>query len=252
MTLSYRVAVAAFALFSTIQVQAAELPALLDVALARGEAANSIRWAFTQNFENANADLTMRFSPAETSGTWSLIAPTYLSRQEQREYTAMSDLVDDPDPDSDLTYEQLRTAIGDQELVVLEDTATQVVYTFAPLPWDDVEPDEEAFIEHMQAEITVDKTGAYISHIRMYAPEPFRAMVVARIDSFEQEMIFAPEPRTGLPLMVSFTQSIQGRAVMQRINRWRNESYSEFAPQGDYARAASCALECNTEYLSAQ
>ncbi len=248
-----RAVIAAIAIFSSVSVQAAELPALLDMALSRGEAANSVRWGFTQNFENANANLTMRFSPAEESGNWSLLAPTSLNHSESRVYDAMSDLVDDPDPDSDLTYEQLRTAIGGQQVRVLEDSPTHTVYGFAPLPWDDVEEDEEAFIQHMLAELTVDKSGAYISRIRMYAPETFRAMMVARIDSFEQEMIFALEPHTGLPLMVSLSQNIEGRAMMQNINRWRVERFSDFVPHGNVARAASCTIEiCNPEFLAAE
>ena len=246
-----RVAVAATVLFSTVSASAAQLPQLLDSALARGETANAVRWAFTQEATNNRANVRLRFMPEGQSGSWEVLElhGDSLGEDADEALRDMTDLEGDPDPDSDLTYEQLRFAIGDQDVEVLSETDTHITYGFAPLPWDDIEEDEVGLIAHMLAEVTVDRSGEYISTIRMYAPESFSHMLVARINHFEQIMRFEPEPTTGLPLMTYFNQEVRARAVFRNINRNRTETYSDFVPMSRNGAALSCGPEtCASEY----
>lgn len=253
MTLWRHLVVCSTACFISAAAHAAELPALLESAIAKGEAANAVRWSFTQRVTNQNVDMTLRFQPQGASGMWQLLNPSesQLDDSGAEALQRLTDVEGDPDPDGDLTYEQARSALGDQVPEVIEETDTHVVYAFAPQPWDDIEEDEAPILEHMRAEVTVEKVGEYISRIRLYAPERFHHMVVARIDRFEQEMNFAPESVTGLPLMTSFSQQIEGRALFQSFNQGRQEVYSDYVPMTDDGIAISCDPATCPVYFSA-
>lgn len=253
MTLLRHLVVCSTACFISVAAHATELPPLLESAVAKGEAADAVRWSFTQRVTNRNVDLTLRFEPRGASGIWQLMSPSESELDENgtEALQRFTDVEGDPDPDRDLTYEQARSALGDQVPEVIEETDTHVIYAFAPQPWDDIEEDEAPILEHMRAEVTVEKDGEYISRIRLYAPERFHHMVVARIDRFEQEMNFAPEPMTGLPLMTSFTQEIEGRALFRRFNQGRQEIYSDFVPMTDDGIAISCGPSTCPGYFSA-
>jgi len=247
------VAVAVVAGLFSLTAQAAELPPLLESAILKGEEAEAHRWAFTQRFTIEDSDLTMRFEPMGEAGAWQLVAPeeATLDAEDAELYRRITDVEGDPKPDADLTYEQIRSALGDQTPEVIEETDARVVYGFAPLPWNDIDDEDEPILEHMRAEVTVEKDGAYISRIRLYAPESFRHMMVARIDRFEQEMVFAPEPSTGLPLMTSFLQEIEGSALFQRFNQARTEVYSDFVPMTGGGAVLSCGIPACSETSAA-
>ncbi len=228
--------------------QGQELPPLVERALAYGEAANQIRWAFTTNFENNNAELVIRFEPFADRQKFELIHPETLSTEGERIYAR---LTEDDDADRDITYQQARQAMGDQIPVLIEETDEYVVYEVAPQPWEDLDEDERGLLRHLRAQMTIDKAGHFIRQIRLYNPEPFHAMVVARVDEFEEIMTFEQEEATGLPLMISLRQEIRGRAFFQRLHQVREETYSNFVPMAEEGVELACAnAVCVQEFLS--
>ncbi len=234
--------------FGASMAKASELPPLLEHALARGEAANQIRWAFTTNFQNNNADLTFRFQPFGERHQFTLLQPQTLSSEGERIYARLSE---DEDADRDITHQQARQALGDQHPLVVEETDDYIIYEVQPQPWDDLDSDEVGLIGHLRAQMTVDKADGFVSQIRLYNPEPFHAMVVARVDEFEEIMTFEPEPVTGLPLMVSLRQEIRGRALFQRLHQLRQETYSDFVPMAEQGVELACLdAICVSEFLS--
>lgn len=228
--------------------QANELPQLLERALTIGEAANDIRWGFTSSFNNNDAALTFRYEPNEARGDFDLLAPEALSSAGERIFNRLKE---DEDPDADLTYEQARVVIGDQMPIVVEETDEYVIYEVAPNPWDDLDADEASVMQHMRAQMTVDKASALVTQIRIFNPEPFHAQVIARIDQFEQIMRFEPEPQTGLPLMVSLRQELRGRALFQSLHQVREETYTDFTPRtANNPNLACLDVACVQEFLS--
>lgn len=252
-------AIAALTVFVSFGAAASEAPSnvppLLERALQKGEAANQIRWAFTSSFEDNDARLLFRFEPRGDSGTFTLLEPQALSREGERIFGR---LTDDDDADSDLTYEQARVVIGDQQVQIVEETDESVTYSVRPNPWDDLEPDQIAVMEHMTAQLTVSKSLEQVTRLRLYNHESFHAQVVARIDRFEQIMEFAPEPTTGLPLMTSLRQEVEGRAFFQRIHRVREEAYRDYLPvrlvaSGEGGGDTACdTINCIQEFLATQ
>lgn len=233
---------------SATAAQANDLPPLLERALIIGEAANQIRWGFTSTFNNNDAALTFRYEPDGENGQFDLLAPAALSSTGERIFNRLRE---DADPDSDLTYEQARTVIGNQMPIVVEETDDYVIYEVAPNPWDDLDADEAAVMQHMRAQMTVNKATALVTQIRIFNPEPFHVQVVARIDEFEQVMRFEPEPSTGLPLMVSLRQELRGRALFQGLHQVREETYSDFAARTATGPELACLnAVCIQEYLS--
>ncbi len=237
-------------LLFSLSAHAGELPPLLERALEQGEAANQIRWAFTSTFQNPDAQLTFRFTPEGESGTFSLLAPESLTDASEEVFGRIQQ---DADADADLTHEQARLVIGDQEVEVVEESETHVVYRVRPGPWDDLDEDEARMMQHMFAELTVDKSTTQVSQIRLYNFERFHAFVVARVDRFDQVMTFAPEPLTGLPLMTSFRQEVEGRAFFTRIHRVRTETYTDYRPMhADGTELACASAACVQQFLAAQ
>jgi hypothetical protein len=251
MTYLRQAAIAVVASMLSISAQASELPPLLEVALQKGEAADQIRWAFTSSFENNNASLTFRFEPRGEEGFFTLIAPESLNQDGEAVYAR---LTDEDDPDSDLTHEQARAVIGEQSVEIVAESEESITYAVRPNPWDDIPADQAAFMSHMMAELTVSKSLEQVSQLRLYNHEPFHARVVARIDRFEQVMTFAPEPVTGLPLMISLRQEVEGRALFQRILQIREETYRDFQPVQlvDGGEVSCVASTCIQEFLNAQ
>ena len=250
MALFRQAAIAAIATCITFSAQASQLPPILEHALEQGELANQIRWSFTQSFESGETNFRFRFIPTESEGAFTLLSPERLTGESERIYTR---LTEDPDPDSDLTHEQARIVIGDQDILIVEETDTLVTYAVAPNPWDDLDEAEAQMMEHITAELTIDKATEQVSRIRLYNHEPFHAMVVARVNRFEQVMTFAPEPVTGLPLMTSFRQEVEGSALFSRFSRVRQETYSEFQPVDFEVATGGCTqTACIREFLSAR
>lgn len=207
-------------------------------------------WAFTSTFQNNNADLTFRFLPEGESGTFTLLAPEHLDDESEEVFGRIQQ---DADADADLTHEQARYVIGDQDVEIIEDTAAHVIYRVRPSPWDDLDEDEARMMQHMFAELTVSKSTGQVSEIRLYNHETFHAMLVARVDRFEQVMTFAPEPVTGLPLMTSFRQEVEGSAFFSRIHRLRVETYTDYRPMRSDGTELACAMAiCVQEFLAAQ
>lgn len=245
-----RVFLALPVIFFCGEAQADSLPPLMEQALRYGEAADQIRWGYTSTFTDNQAQLTFRYEPGYGRGNFTLLAPTSLSNDGERIFDHIRQ---DEDPDSDLTYEQARLVIGDQEPVVVEETDEYVVYEVEPNPWDDLDSDEAAAMSHMMAQMTISKDTGLVTRIRIYNPEPFHAMVVARIDEFEQVMTFEPEPVTGLPLMTSMRQEVTGRALFQRLHQVREETYRDFVPMADNGATLACANAiCVSEFLNPQ
>jgi len=242
--------IAGLTAFASFSAHASQIPPLLEAALEKGELANQIRWAYTSTFQNDYADLEFRFEPNGEDGAFTLLAPDALSERGEDVYARLRD---DEDPDSDLTHEQVRIVIGDQDVQIVDQTDSYVVYAVRPNPWDDIDENQAGFFEHMMAELTVSRGTEQITQLRLYNHEPFRAQVVARVNRFEQVMEFAPEPITGLPLMISLRQEVEGSALFQRFHQVRQETYRDYNPVGLSAGEAPCnTSSCVQEFLAAQ
>lgn len=94
-------------------------------------------------------------------------------------------------------------SLADAELV--EETEARAIYRLKEIDAALLE-EEEAFAGYLVNELTVDKTGPapYASELTLYAPEPFRPMAGAEIESFKMRFAYAPDPQTGtiLPRLV--------------------------------------------------
>lgn len=87
--------------------------------------------------------------------------------------------------------------------------------------------------DHLRAELTVASgpKGPYVSRARVYAPEPFRMMLVAKINRFEAVTSYAPD-RLGRPRIVEQVMDLEGRIPGRSGTQRTVATFSELPANG--------------------
>ena len=110
--------------------------------------------------------------------------------------------------------DEMLKGVGD-DAKVLSRTADSVTYTFAPQPTG---ARNDAVLEHLEGEISLDAETAQVVGYRLTAPKPFRQALVAKINTFEMVMACAPAPN-GRTFASNFEMTLQGSAAFRKFSQ---------------------------------
>lgn len=151
---------------------------------------------------------------SEERGTWTLLAVD--DREPTEEDLADYDSDAEATAGSDNPFALYRKILGDlkiEDAVLLEETATRAEYSLSTIDHALLEEEQKDLSEALDARLIVDKTGPrpFVSSYRVYAPEPFRKAMVAKINAFETAFSFMRHDETGdiLPQSVRVHLSVE-------------------------------------------
>jgi hypothetical protein len=104
------------------------------------------------------------------------------------------------------------------EAVILAQTPDFASYTFTPSPDADADKTEKKVFKKLLGTATLDKTDGAILSFKMSLPEPFKPMIVAKINTFEMDVqcTRAPDGRTYIE---DFNMALEGSAMMQAFDQ---------------------------------
>jgi hypothetical protein len=227
--------------------------ALVEAAIAAMEsrAEPGQRWSFLRTVTVGEESFTATFDPSRPADeVWSLASPASedaLSRELRGAYRGMRDetdadleLVFGGDPEEEV---ELRDQI--EGLALLSEDAIRAVFSFAPGgallgPGDGGEA--PGWVRHLSGELTVAKAAPVIETLRVFAPESFKPVPVARIDEMELVTRFAEIEPGGPVATVSIHIRAVGNALFRAVDQSMLMEHSGFTrvavePASDPQRA---------------
>lgn len=211
------------AVFSAASVMAEE-PARPDGPLAQAiaeAAAQEIagRYAYIRHIrvdaKDEVLDKVERYDPDDAAGDgWTLLTVDgkEATAEDIEDYAAddhSAEGADDP-------FTLYREVVGDlkfEDAVLLEETGSRAEYRLLTVDHALFDEDSDDFAGQLVAHLVVDKTGPspFVSLYRVYAPEPFRKAMVAKVNAFETVFSFMRYDETGdvLPQSVRVHLSVE-------------------------------------------
>lgn len=204
------------------------LPPLLEQAIAAGETIPETRWVVTQRVRQTDRDgadeIVLRFDPsteeesqievAEPEGELTKQQEKLLDGYKSQLAAAREDGTENVAA-SYLMYDGVREMLRNGVEMVSEDAQT-AVYAFAPSA-EEGDGDSEKFLKHIRGELTVAKAAPHIRRMRLFALEPFKPAAVAKLESFEQIVEFAPPTAHRPPLMTRSYSNAAGSAFFKKF-----------------------------------
>lgn len=227
-------AVAALTLSAPSSVQAQDvMPAILADALAQSAVASDVaHWQFTVNFSSEDGDLVARFDGARPEDQrWTLVSPAADAMNEMQA-EVWSDLITDDEDESDGLFFHVSDADFDWETASLEaENSSSVIFSFQP---DAEQADDEdlAFLEHIRGEMTIDRTDAEVSRIRIYAPESFKPHFAVRVREFEMVQTYSRVDGIPRPVLTRMSQNVRASAMMQTVEESFSIEFSDIRYSG--------------------
>lgn len=193
-------------------------PALVREALAAGDPVSETAWAFTQALANDEGEILLRYDPREEGEAWTLLSPP--AEDAPKEVIGILEGIRKAQRGSEvLGYENLSTVLGDAVTLAREE-ADAMIYRFEPTkpPKGQARGRAAGFLDKLRGELTIRRSGAgedgadpWIEVVRLFAPEPFKPNLAARITRFEQTAHY--NLRDGLPLLRESNTAVAGSAL---------------------------------------
>lgn len=210
------------ALFGAIAAaqQGGALPSVLMQAVATTEAAKAA-YAFDFDLDTSKQNWRARFDP-NSSPNLRLVQPRRedLKGDERRAFDRMAEQMEGV---SWCASENMGRVTGVR--LVREDEAS-ATYAFQPTPESIRGEQARRFAERLRGEFTVTKTDPDITRVRLYTPEPFTAMAVARIERVNIVITCQTAPngrRYAAETVTEIRGSALGQAFDERsVQRTRN------------------------------
>ena len=187
---------------------AQDLPAPLDAALSRAEAAGPAAYAFTMRFAWADAPpVTLRFAP---DAGWRTVSgdPDALPDDAR---DALATLKEDEAKPGGLLYGDFRPALRD--VTLREETDAAYTYDFEPPEAERADDEARAA---MTARLVVDKAGG-LALYEVRSNEPFSPLPMTRVDAFAYEQRFA-RVDDGPPVLTRIRSLRRGRRMFSDVD----------------------------------
>jgi hypothetical protein len=110
---------------------------------------------------------------------------------------------------------------------LISDTGDVLTYGFSPVPGKNDKQFAAAF-KNLVGEIKIDKINPAVLSFQMTSPKPFKAMAVARIETFDMRAtcMRGPDGRTHI---ASLSMKLLGSAMMQPLNQNERQEISNLA-----------------------
>lgn len=209
------------ALFGAVAAaQQGALPTVLTQAVAATQAAKAA-YAFDFDLDTSKQNWRARFDPNATPRL-RLVQP---AREELKgdERRAFDRIAEDMEGVSWCASDNMARVAGVRLVREDETTAT---YAFQPTPESIRGEQARRFAERLRGEFTVTKQNPDITHVRLYAPEPFTAMAIARIERVNIAITCQAAPngrRYAAETVTEIRGSALGQAFDERsVQRARN------------------------------
>jgi hypothetical protein len=184
--------------------------AIAEQALAEMDGTSIDGWAFTETMLVNGTEIVLRHEPTHPKGERWIVAsvdgraPT---DKEIEKYTRHRDR-DEEETDDGETSATIET----DSLVLLEESASHLIYSFRPAPEKGGESD--AFNEHVDGRLRIAKSGPFVETIEMRSRESFSPMIGVKIKQFSTLMTFAPVGESGDILPQRVEMRMEGRAML--------------------------------------
>ncbi|MBU6374236.1 MAG: hypothetical protein KJS97_16040 [Alphaproteobacteria bacterium] len=213
----------------------AQARAALDLAFRRAtaEAHASPRLSFVETVAEKGVRVAARFDPVATR-TWTPLAPP-TSAQESK---SLADTVRDTPDERDLLLDRIRASLsGAGTLVAERDGIATFDFAMAKTarPTGTLLDQVADLQSHIRVQLTVDeKTGTFTA-MRFFAPQPFHATALAKVDHVDLAFTFGPSfvggPTVVRQVATDVAYSIAGVACAVRDGVW----FSDVAPRAGRA-----------------
>lgn len=196
-------------------------------------------WRFTLTFTGAEGEIVARFDGTRTEAErWQLVSPAEAELTEDQravwdEIITRRDAEDDGEGGLFFSREDALYQPGTLSLHLQD--ADDVTYRFRPV-LDVDEPEDAAFAEYLNGEITVGRHEPGVRHVRLWAPDSFKPNFAVRVRRFEIVQEFADLDGLPAPVMVRMRQDIAGNAAFQSFEESFEIGFSEIEYLGNPAR----------------
>ena len=185
------------------------MPAPLDRALARAEAAGPVRYAFTMRFAWRDAaPVTLAFAPNDG---WRTVAGDRDGLPDEAR-DALDTLMDDEAAPGGLLYGDFRPAL--RNVALREETGDALIYDFEPPEAERADAEARAA---MTARLVVDKATGGLATYAVESREPFSPLPMVRVDAFAYEQAFATVD-DGPPVLVRIRSLRRGRRMFSDVD----------------------------------
>ena len=188
---------------------AQDLPAPLDAALSRAEAAGPVAYAFTLRFAWRDAaPVTMRFAPGEG---WTTLEgdPDRLPGAAR---DALETLMEDEAEPGGLLYGDFRPAL--RRVRLREETDDAFVFDFEPPEAERADDEARAA---MTARLVVDKATGGLATYAVEAKKAFSPLPMVRVDAFGYEQTFETVD-DGPPVLTRIRSLRRGRRMFKDVD----------------------------------
>ena len=203
--------------------------AALNAALDRADkdARTAPRLSFTETVAEKGVVVTGRFTPgAPSGGQWTPVGAVAASGQERDSYRG---IVRDTPNERDLFLNRIRPSLGNSGRLVSE-AGGEATFDFAmsPQAHPTHSPLDGALnlAAHVRVELTVNEATQLLTRMRFYAPAPFSATPLARVDHVNLGFSFG-DSYFGGPLVVRRIDTdagyhVAGFPALMRDTVWFN------------------------------
>ncbi|PHR63030.1 MAG: hypothetical protein COA47_01680 [Robiginitomaculum sp.] len=187
------------------------------------------------------SDVSLIYNPDNSANFgWTIVSPTLSQNKEIFEETQKqieSDAKHNPQEKSD--QELIVDEIFDEEAAgfeYLRDDGNVAVFKFnadgsISMGRGEDDGDGPDFNKYMKAELGIDKELGRLAWIHIYAPKPFKPVIVAKIKKMDIWIHFAPAWTDGPLVQVREEVHVSGSAMFQKFSEHVIEIYSDFQPK---------------------
>ncbi len=184
--------------------EAEDYSALVQEAVDAIESRFEKQWAFKQTRIEEGRVWVGQYDPRKARGErWSLLSvdgrePTELEVEQYRD--------DQREPSS--SGENLEATVNPDTVTYIGETDEHWLFAFVP------EDDDEAFFEHIQSSLKIDKNGRYLSELELRSDKPFKPAFGVKMKEFFTRLTFAPATADGPVVLQSVDAKVRGRAFL--------------------------------------
>lgn len=210
------------------------LAAALKAADAR--ASEDMRLTFLRTKEGpSDVGFAATFDPKRPVGSqWTIVAPPKANwSANQKESIDILLKQKDADLPLIITTEAAERMLG-KDMTVVKEAGNLVTYgasVIGPPPGTNPQGpgNINEFVKFLKAEITVDQDPATLTALRIFAPEPFKPYVVAKVSKLDVRMALGEAWAGGPIAIVKVEREVKGSATVLTFDEKVRLTYRDFA-----------------------
>lgn len=111
-------------------------------------------------------------------------------------------------------------------ITLVSENDTEAVYSFPANPKNADDKQERKMLERSIVTVTIDKSTKEVSHFSYELTEPFKPVIVAKINTFKMEGTCASHP-AGRPVISTVKITVAGKAMGKTFSQTQVQTYSD-------------------------